>query len=532
MASNLSLRRAYWGDANLLEGSPIVVQLDAEPEWIFEGTAEVIDSIERALAGFSARLGTNILRIHFGNAVGVFPLPGITTLEVTSGKWGEQQFDRLLAEIVRIASGLPFAEGAPSPLPYDRSLAVRDDVRYHAFVYLRYILSMRAPIEDRLAPALAVILQEPHRQFEKTSRIVPLEMATGTDMGTASTLIARGVFPAPHGIAHVPLARAMRGYLPSKIIEQDVAFDFDAPENRFVKGFLDMGLAVVRAVERALDERGEPRRSTGRLAADCQDMRRKIESWLGKPFWQSIGRMTFVPAASTVLQRKRGYRDVFRHFSRLRLASKRLPLSQHAGRELLEARDIAKLYELWTFFAATELMTELLGAPARADVHEVSAFQVNVHRGFSVTWPSGETLVYNACFDQKLRRRSYSVRLYPDITLELSNGRVHVFDAKFKLKWLDHGPQDEPRLQRNTIWKDEDLYKMHAYRDAIIKAESAWILYTGQEFAYYARNGLSIETVDELTDSIEGVGAIPFVPGVEQRNYLREVLRRILAAKP
>jgi len=379
---------------------------------------------------------------------------------------------------------MPFAEGSPSPLPYDRSLAVREDVLYHVFVYLRYILSMRAPTEDRLAPAMAAILQEPHRQFERTSRVVRLEMATGTDMGAASGLIASGVFPAPHGIAHVPLARAMRGHLPNQIAEQDVELDFDTPENRFIKGFLDMALAVVRAVERALEERREARRSTWRLAADCQDMRRKIESWLGKPLWRVVGRMTFVPAASTVLQRKRGYRDVFRHFSRLRLASKRLPLSQHTVRDLLEARDIAKLYEIWTFFAATEVMTELLGAPARADVHEVSAFQVDVRRGFSVTWPNGEKLVYNACFDQNMTRRSYSVRLYPDITFELPNGQVHIFDAKFKLKWLDNDEGDDSAAQRNSMWKEEDLYKMHAYRDAIVKAESAWVLYPGHEFVH------------------------------------------------
>ncbi|HRI72075.1 MAG TPA: DUF2357 domain-containing protein [Polyangium sp.] len=411
----------------------------------------------------------------------------------------------------------------------NRGLAVREDVLYHAFVYLRYILSIRAPVEDRLAPAMTAVLQEPHRRFEKTLRVVPLEMGTGAELGATSQLIANGVFPAPHGIAHVPLARAMRGHLPQKIAEQDATLDFDTAENRFVKGFLDMGLAVVRAVEKALDhQRKEPRRSTGRLAADCQDMRRKIEGWLGNPFWHSIGRMTFVPVASTVLHRKRGYRDVFRHFSRLRLASRRLPLSHHAVRDLLEARDIAKLYELWTFFAATEVMTELLGAPARADVFEVSAFQVDVRRGFSVTWPKGETLVYNACFDPANSRRSYSVRLYPDITLELPSGQVHVFDAKFKLKWVDNEVGDSGS-ERSSAWKEEDLYKMHAYRDAIVKAESAWILYPGQEFTHYALHGLSAADIAPLTNSVAGVGAIPFAPGIEERNHMREVLRRILA---
>lgn len=528
MVPILSLRQALRGGANLLEGGPTVVPLDAESEWIFEGPVDIIDSVEHALAGFSARLGTNVLRVRFGNAVGAFRLPGLPTLEVTSRKWGEEQFDRLLADIVRIASALPFAEGAPSPLPYDRSLAAREDVLYHAFVYLRYVLSKRAPVEDRLGPAMAAILQEPHRRFEKTSRMVPIEMATGADSAVMPEAIASGLFPAPRWMAHKPLARGLRGHLPVKVMERNVTHDFDTPENRFVKGFLDMALAVVRAVEAAVEERKESRKSLGRLSADCVDMRRKIETLLATSFWQSIGRMTFVPAASTVLHRKRGYRDVFRHFSRLRLASKRLPLSQHTVRDLLEARDIAKLYELWTFFATVDVMKELLGEPARADVHDVSAFQIDVRRGFSVTWPQGETLVYNACFDKHAARPSYSVRLFPDITLELPDGRVHVFDAKFKLKWRESNETDDTEALPKTSWSEDDLYKMHAYRDAIVRADSAWILYPGQEFRYYARHGLSRSTTEPLGAPIVGVGAIPFAPGAEERNPLREVLSNIL----
>ncbi len=522
----LSLRSTRRGDVNLLADRPSIVQLDAEPEWIFEGPSEILDAVERALEGFSARLGSSVLRVRFGNAVGVFSLPGVTTLEVRSGKWGEEQFDRMLSDIVRVASALPFAEGAPSPLPYDRSLAVRDDVLYHAFVYLRYILSTRAPREERLAPALAAILHEPHRQFEKTSRSVALEMACGAEMGSVPEMLAGGVFLANAAMAHVPLTRQLQGHLPRKVVERSVVLDFDTPENRFVLVFLDMALSVVRAVEKTLEQGKGSRGPTGRLAADCRAMRKVIESWCGAPLWRSVGRMTFVPVASTVLQRRTGYREVFRHFSRLRLGSRRLPLSQHAVRDLLEARDIAKLYELWTFFAVVEAMTELLGAPARADVHEVSAFQVDVRRGFSATWPNGESIVYNACFDPKMARRSYSVRLFPDITLELPNGQVHLFDAKFKLKWTDVEQTD---THREGIWKDEDLYKMHAYRDAIVKAESAWVLYPGQNFRFYATSGVTASGMDDWTSPISGVGAIPLAPATEDQRALRGVLRRILS---
>ncbi len=36
--------------------------------------------------------------------------------------------------------------------------------------------------------------------------------------------------------------------------------------------------------------------------------------------WEEVRRMVRIPFPSTVLQRRRGYRRVFQHFSRIRLA--------------------------------------------------------------------------------------------------------------------------------------------------------------------------------------------------------------------
>jgi predicted component of viral defense system (DUF524 family) len=237
-----------------------------------------------------------------------------------------------------------------------------------------------------------------------------------------------------------------------------------------------------------------------------------------------------LPAASTVLQRRRGYRDVFRHFSRLRLATRRLPLSQHEARDLLESRDIARLYELWTYFAVVETMSELLGPPASADVHEASTFQVDVRKGFTVRWRGGPAVVYNACFGERPPRRSYSLRLYPDVIVELPGGQVHVLDAKFKLRWTERDDNVEEGARRESTSKEEDLYKMHAYRDAILGARSAWILYPGEELRFFGTNGTSVKGAEPLPPApLEGVGAIPLLPEPGGRDALRRVLSQLLA---
>lgn len=55
---------------------------------------------------------------------------------------------------------------------------------------------------------------------------------------------------------------------------------------------------------------------------------------------------------------------------------------------------------------------------------------------------------------------------------------------------------------------------MHTYRDAIVKARSAWILYPGTEFSFYSADGeQTAGTAGQLPHFLDGVGAIPHRPG-------------------
>ena len=75
--------------------------------------------------------------------------------------------------------------------------------------------------------------------------------------------------------------------------------------------------------------------------------------------------MVRIPFSSTVLQRRRGYRRVLQHFSRIRLAPM-IPLDKEAMRDLLELKDIVTLYELWTFFRIVHELAVLEGPPVRS----------------------------------------------------------------------------------------------------------------------------------------------------------------------
>ena len=84
----------------------------------------------------------------------------------------------MLGDPTESATTLPFSAGETGACRYEVSTAPRDEVLYHAFVYLRYILSDRAPEDARLLPTLNLILREPHRLWRSHRRDVRIEALT------------------------------------------------------------------------------------------------------------------------------------------------------------------------------------------------------------------------------------------------------------------------------------------------------------------------------------------------------------------
>ena len=209
--------------------------------------------------------------------------------------------------------------------------------------------------------------------------------------------------------------------------------------------------------------------------------------------------MVRIPFSSTVLQRRRGYRRVLQHFSRIRLAPM-IPLDKDGMRDLLELKNIALLYELWTFFRLVDEISAVLGSPpVRSGRLASDLFQTAFAAGGTFEWDPGVRLVYNQRFSRSRRgqRHSYSVPLIPDIALRVPDGPnsgLHLFDAKFRVQALtDVGlAADDKARERAGSFKRADIYKMHAYRDAIPDARSVWILYPGGEFRFFGVPGSGV----------------------------------------
>lgn len=486
-----------------------VLAIESERQWEIAGPADELAAAERAVAPFG-KIHRGVLDLDFGNAVCVLRVPALGTLEVLSGKCTTEHFESMLADIARVASALPFRAATSAPLPYDRSIAARDDVLYHAFVYLRHIVGDEAPRDSALRAALRAILADPHRRWMSELTMTPIDSVHRVGPETVSA-ISRGVGPFVRAGAGRSLPRVLRGRLPQRVPQSTLRSTIDTPENRFVRAFLDQASGIIEGM-RGLCTKQD--RFSQRILADCDALSAALAPFTSHAMWKEVGEMRQIPGASTVLQRRRGYRDVFRHFVRLRMATRHLPLTAAQTRDLLEARDIATLYELWCYFRSVEELSTLLGAPESASAPRTSKLGVHVERPFEVRWKGGYVAMYNRTFSQKAKHRSYSLPLRPDIAIELPNGNVHVLDAKFRLVWEDVEDED---VERANV-KLADVYKMHAYRDALERVESAWVLYPGTEKREFRAPA----------PGLAGVGAVPLRPEVNGGRELRRLLTEML----
>ena len=513
------------------------IRLTAEVEWQLKGAKEDIDSVQHALGAIVERIDDRIAFLNFGNSVGWFEAPPLGRIEVRSGKWTVEHFNRMLRELSEIASALPFSSSQRSALPYDRNVPVAREILYHAFVYLRHVV-LEAQGDANLATAYRVVLADPHQRLGRTQRIIDPALARSVGPRALEEVIAgrHHLYRAPAGCT-APLALALRGHLPETITEDVTRREVDTPENRFAKALLGQALWIVEEIGQRLasGKTGHPEQIRRQASA----IRQVLEPIARHGFWRGIGQMVTIPEASTVLQRRRGYRELFGHFAALRLAS-RVPLSARDVTRLLEAKDIATLYELWCFYKVVDEVEKVEGKPSRAETVEYTAFDATVHQGCRISWPAGVVVAYNPRFAQADKtRRSYSVPLRPDISLRVPDGRpnagLHLLDAKFKIdnlgELLRKGLPDDPDELGDAGFIRADLYKMHTYRDAIPNARSVWILYPGTQFASFDAQlrSASPESPVELEHPIEGVGAVPLRPETGGDTVLGHLVTALLS---
>ncbi len=493
----------------------------------------------------ATRIKDGVYELLFNNFVGWSRLNG-ELMKVVTPKLRASDFDAMLHQITEVYTSLPFAFNTPSFLPFERIAPGGEDILYHAFMYLRYIaLNAEANLESIVNRIIAnphrVLLQEQERQpIHRAKRFRPASLNRLVSC-TCDLLCTEN---APH-LAQYEVAKRLRGasgdqYFPTHIECTKKTVSLDTPENRFVKHFVSYCLYLAEVFHRRFIRMAAKGRLIDYgLVDDTHRMIKTLESLLARAFFDELGEMQHLPYNSQVLQKAAGYRELFMYFNRMNLGST-YPMGCADLMKIIQNKDIALLYEYWTFFACLDGLRDILGEPNNLALPDSDVLQSELPWNLCADFGEGISLFYNKTY-RGHGKESYSLSYRPDISLETGDS-IYIFDAKFKKEnVIDSQFESEETAESEEEefsqgFKYGDINKMHCYRDAINGVKAAFILYPGTRFRFFHRTEGKAFSIDDFS-SFDGVGAIPLRPSGKSGEKVRgavllsEVLCKVLQSE-
>lgn len=331
-------------------------------------------------------------------------------------------------------------------------------------------------------------------------------------------------------VAGSAAASKLKGRLPEVVDIRPVTASYDTAANRFTLAALDAALDIARRFAAAARDKRSPAMAANMLEA--QTYARRLELWRRHRIFDGLAPATAFPLESTVLRGRSGYRELTRWYVDL-LARSRRTDEPGIGR-LLELRDASDVYEHWCFYEVVAAASRLLGRTPTLRPLPVDEWSVTLPWGYcadfgDVQIESNRSYSRPATSPPQVGAHSYSVRLRPDITVR-APGRFHLLDAKLKreIRSSFRAEDDDATDDKTATFKKADLYKMHAYRDAL-GASSVWILYPGDQGA---QDGFPARWGATRTDAgPQGVGALALLPG-ERNEHLDALVGEMLGVAP
>jgi predicted component of viral defense system (DUF524 family) len=348
--------------------------------------------------------------------------------------------------------------------------------------------------------------------------------------------------------------------IPNKIDSKRKSESVDTAENRFIKHALEEFLFFCENCEAKFEKYSTAKFESGILAS-------KISSFLNQSFFTQISRPSSLKLNSPILQRKSGYREVLNSWLKFDLAAK---LIWKGGDNVYDAgkKDVATLYEYWLFFTLLDLLKEVFKIEPKS-IAELIQYN-NGH--LSLNLKQGAAIAMKGCYKSPSRNLniqfsynrsfgggktypdsgSYTTTLRPDYTLSIWPEEIkeakeaeklelitHIhFDAKYKVKNFyeliskpkgDELSEDEnnklideetEEIKKGTF-KNQDLLKMHAYKDAIRRTGGAYVLYPGEG---------EDEPFRGFHELIPGLGAFVIKPNknISDKNHLKAFIKKVV----
>lgn len=484
------------------------------------------DSISRfiGILNFRSYVGKSFFDVKVNNCCTV-PIP----VEVRSKKIKYyEQYPQMIADLSEIASGLIYEVNSPlyQPLDFDSS---KRKTFYEDFMFLEYLFR-----PENLPSSYDYIVKNLYTQLISYLEDVPTTFASNVGPSDIINIISRPEHLYKTNTTPNDWPETMRGYVPDIISQRFYQENIDTPENRLVKYFLESLDKTINNLLGSIDEKD------GYIQDQLLVYHELVQDYLSDRWTREVGRLDYLPLNSQVLQKKEGYRDIFKYYINYQLAF-RLEWQEIEDQIKGYERKLSELYEYWCYFKLIKVLDKLSGKEITfTDIYELNKnkWSIKVKRGlnsvqkFKFKLENQEIyaeLMYNRLFSKKSRFKSYSLPFKPDYTLLIqigSNPYLIHFDAKYRsegqvLSFYEQiGTEQLSENEENELtekvekrdheeenfkkFKYGDLYKMHTYKDAILRTEGAYVLYPGDDCKIF-------KVTEE--EPIPSVGAFPLTPG-------------------
>lgn len=472
---------------------------------------------------------------------------GKVELEVQSLKSGYRDDYRDMLELItEKCTDLLMLANSPVSHKFETDFEKDNETLYQKFAFIKSIIAT-----DEFAESVHRIVSSPVTQWKETSEekdIRNIRRFKNSNIKELITGRSRTGLPENHYLHQYGL-----NSLPGKISSVRKSDTVDTPENRFVKFALESFLKFCSDI----NKKAAPET---RLWNESGLIEKELESFLHHSVFKVISHPETLRLNSPVLQRKEGYREVLRVWLMFDLAAK---LVWKGGDDVYSGgkKDIAILYEYWLFFKLLDLFKSIFDIEPK----DISELIQPTSDGLNLVLKQGSHTALRGVFNAGTRKlnirfnynRSFSgqkeypdsgswtTTMRPDYTLsfwpygipkkEAENQEVIVhihFDAKYKIanltdllnKESTEDIDSEKEENRKGIYKNADLLKMHAYKDAIRRTGGAYVLYPGD--TPVKKKGFH--------EIIPGLGAYPVRPskkddGIsELKEFILEVINHFV----
>lgn len=440
------------------------------------------------------------------------------TIEVLATKFNteldksyRENYRFMLKDITDKCTELLMQINSPVEQNFETDFSRDNETIYQRFSFINSIIKNK-DFEE----AVLKIIASPKTNWDTEEEVVDIRKIKRFN-NAATKQITSGSNRIPLQVSH-QLYKVGIQSIPNKLNSFRKIEHTDTPENRFIKHALEVFLRFTEDCQQYFKDKGY-----SRPFIEASNLVTILDGYLSQSFFKDISRPTSLKLNSPVLQRKSGYREVLSAWLQFDLAAK---LVWQGGDDVYKAgkRDIATLYEYWLFFTLYDLFKKKFKIN---DIeHEEKSYEhlleptkdglnIMVKQG-KHTALYGDFVTENRALKVKFsynrsfkggtkytdeQAGSYTTTLRPDYTLsvwpailkekvaEKQDLIVHIhFDAKYKVTQFQVETSVDSDLieqeeinERKGIYKNADLLKMHAYKDAIRRSGGAYVLFPGSE---------------------------------------------------